>query len=80
MKLLLIKNFYKQYSFFYQDCILDWFPRLRAMSLAAIDGDGEQIELRTLQLHLESTQTLVSKLSVQLMELKDQVNNTILHH
>lgn len=47
------------------------------MSLAAIDGDGEQIELRTLQLHLESTQTLVSKLSVQLMELKDQVNNTI---
>lgn len=54
---------------------MDWFPRLRAMSLAAIDGDGEQIELRTLQLHLESTQTLVSKLSVQLMELKDQVKN-----
>lgn len=53
--------------------ILDWFPRLRAMSLAAIDGDGEQIELRSLQNHLESTQILVTSLSHQLMELKDQV-------
>lgn len=53
--------------------ILDWFPRLRAMSLAAIDGDGEQIELRTLQHHLEATQMLVTSLSHQLMELKDQV-------
>lgn len=43
------------------------------MSLAAIDGEGEQIELRTLQIHLESTQNLVTRLSQQLMELKDQV-------
>lgn len=53
--------------------ILDWFPRLRAMSLAAIDGEGEQIELRSLQTTLESTQVLVSNLSQQLMELKDQM-------
>lgn len=53
---------------------LDWFPRLRAMSLAVVDGEGEQIELRGLQTGLEKTQTLVSHLSQQLMELKDQVN------
>lgn len=54
--------------------ILDWFPRLRAMSLAAVDGEGEQIELRSLQTNLETTQILVSNLSQQLMELKDQVS------
>lgn len=54
--------------------ILDWFPRLRAMSLAAIDASEEQIELRSLQVHLEQTQILVSGLSQQLMELKDQVS------
>jgi inositol 1,4,5-triphosphate receptor type 1 len=53
--------------------ILDWFPRLRAMSLAIVEGDGEQIELRSLQLGLEKTQSLVGQLSQQLMELKDQV-------
>ncbi|XP_059613160.1 inositol 1,4,5-trisphosphate receptor [Phlebotomus argentipes] len=53
--------------------VLDWFPRLRAMSLAAIDGEGEQIELRSLQATLENTQLLISSLSSQLMELKDQM-------
>lgn len=57
----------------FQACILDWFPRLRAMSLAAIDAEGEQIELRSLQAHLEQTQVLVSNLSQQLRELKDQM-------
>ncbi|XP_030748640.1 inositol 1,4,5-trisphosphate receptor isoform X3 [Sitophilus oryzae] len=52
---------------------LDWFPRLRAMSLAAVEGDGEQIELRSLQNVLESTQSLVKNLSHQLMELKEQM-------
>lgn len=52
---------------------LDWFPRLRAMSLAAVEGEGEQIELRSLQAQLENTQTLVTNLSQQLMELKDQM-------
>ncbi|XP_045481251.1 inositol 1,4,5-trisphosphate receptor isoform X2 [Harmonia axyridis] len=52
---------------------LDWFPRLRAMSLAAVEGDGEQIELRSLQAQLETTQILVTNLSQQLMDLKDQM-------
>lgn len=54
-------------------CNLDWFPRLRAMSLAAVEGDGEQVELRSLQVQLETTQSLVTTLSQQLMELKDQM-------
>lgn len=44
------------------------------MSLAAVEGDGEQIELRTLQQQLETNQILVQNLSQQLMELKDQVS------
>ncbi|XP_066247239.1 inositol 1,4,5-trisphosphate receptor isoform X4 [Euwallacea similis] len=52
---------------------LDWFPRLQAKSLAAVEGDGEQIELRSLQTVLEGTQTLVKNLSSQLMELKEQM-------
>lgn len=58
-----------------QDRNLDWFPRLRAMSLAADEGEAEQIELRSLQSQLETTQFLVTNLSQQLSELRDQVNN-----
>lgn len=43
------------------------------MSLAADEGEAEQIEVRTLQLQLETTVHLVTKLSQQLTELKDQV-------
>lgn len=53
---------------------LDWFPRLRAKSLAADEGEGEQVELRSLQSQLESTQQLVKCLSQQLTELRDQVS------
>lgn len=56
-----------------QDRNLEWFPRLRAMSLAADEGEAEQIELRTLQVQLEKTQALVANLSQQLTELRDQV-------
>ncbi|KAM6169246.1 inositol 1,4,5-trisphosphate-gated calcium channel ITPR1 [Rhynchocyon petersi] len=52
---------------------LDWFPRMRAMSLVSSDSDGEQNELRNLQEKLESTMKLVSNLSGQLSELKDQM-------
>ncbi|CAB3383323.1 Hypothetical predicted protein [Cloeon dipterum] len=52
---------------------LDWFPRMRAMSLAADEGEGEQMELRTLQEQLVLTQSLVVTLSQQLTELKDQM-------
>ncbi|CAG2052998.1 unnamed protein product, partial [Timema podura] len=56
-----------------KDRNLDWFPRLRAMSLSAEEGEGEQIEYRTLQTQLEKTQELVSDLVKQLTELRDQM-------
>ncbi|XP_053545340.1 inositol 1,4,5-trisphosphate receptor type 1 [Bombina bombina] len=52
---------------------LDWFPRMRAMSLVSSDSEGEQNELRNLQEKLESTMRLVINLSSQLSELKDQM-------
>lgn len=52
---------------------LEWFPRLRAISLAAVEGEGEQIELKKFQSELQSTQKIVLKLSQQLSELKDQM-------
>uniref|UniRef100_A0A250Y8E2 Inositol 1,4,5-trisphosphate receptor n=1 Tax=Castor canadensis TaxID=51338 RepID=A0A250Y8E2_CASCN len=52
---------------------LDWFPRMRAMSLVSSDAEGEQNELRNLQEKLESTMKLVTNLSGQLSELKDQM-------
>ncbi|XP_062319249.1 inositol 1,4,5-trisphosphate receptor type 1 isoform X4 [Osmerus eperlanus] len=52
---------------------LDWFPRMRAMSLVSSDADGEQNEIRSLQEKLECTMKLVSNLSGQLTELKEQM-------
>lgn len=52
---------------------MDWFPRLRAMSLAANESEGEQIELRSLQTQLEVTQNVVTNLTQQLIELREQV-------
>uniref|UniRef100_A0A665X7H9 Inositol 1,4,5-trisphosphate receptor n=1 Tax=Echeneis naucrates TaxID=173247 RepID=A0A665X7H9_ECHNA len=52
---------------------LDWFPRMRAMSLVSSDAEGEQNEIRNLQEKLESTMRLVANLSGQLTELKEQM-------
>uniref|UniRef100_A0A669F4V7 Inositol 1,4,5-trisphosphate receptor n=1 Tax=Oreochromis niloticus TaxID=8128 RepID=A0A669F4V7_ORENI len=52
---------------------LDWFPRMRAMSLVSSEGDNEQNEMRSLQEKLENTANLVAQLSGQLAELKEQV-------
>ncbi|XP_054164139.1 inositol 1,4,5-trisphosphate receptor-like isoform X3 [Oppia nitens] len=52
---------------------LDWFPRMRAMSLAANDSESEQNEVRVLQSQLENTNKVISILSQQLYELKDQM-------
>uniref|UniRef100_A0A8C6Y146 Inositol 1,4,5-trisphosphate receptor n=1 Tax=Naja naja TaxID=35670 RepID=A0A8C6Y146_NAJNA len=52
---------------------LEWFPRMRAMSLVSNEGDNEQNEIRNLQDRLESTMTLVKQLSGQLAELKEQM-------
>ncbi|KAL0272305.1 UNVERIFIED_CONTAM: hypothetical protein PYX00_005334 [Menopon gallinae] len=58
---------------------LDWFPRLRAMSLAVHESEGEQMELKSLQTQLEATQNLISYLSQQLTELKDQMTEQRKH-
>ncbi|KAL4645836.1 inositol 1,4,5-trisphosphate receptor type 3 isoform X6 [Arapaima gigas] len=52
---------------------LDWFPRMQAMSLVVTEGDGEQNEMRNLQDRLASTMKLVSNLTAQLTELKEQM-------
>ncbi|KAM9375957.1 inositol 1,4,5-trisphosphate-gated calcium channel ITPR2 isoform 2-T2 [Pholidichthys leucotaenia] len=52
---------------------LDWFPRMRAMSLLSSEGDNEQNEMRSLQDKLDGTATLVAQLSIQLAELKEQM-------
>ncbi|XP_068133693.1 inositol 1,4,5-trisphosphate-gated calcium channel ITPR2 isoform X1 [Hyperolius riggenbachi] len=52
---------------------LDWFPRMRAMSLVSSEGENEQNEIRNLQEKLESTMSLVKQLSGQLAELKEQM-------
>uniref|UniRef100_A0A8C1G5V6 Inositol 1,4,5-trisphosphate receptor n=1 Tax=Cyprinus carpio TaxID=7962 RepID=A0A8C1G5V6_CYPCA len=52
---------------------LDWFPRMRAMSLVSSEGESEQNEIRSLQERLETTVGLVAQLSSQLSELKEQV-------
>lgn len=52
---------------------MEWFPRMRAMSLVSSEGDNEQNEMRCLQEKLDSTVTLVAQLSGQLAELKEQV-------
>uniref|UniRef100_A0A665X806 Inositol 1,4,5-trisphosphate receptor n=1 Tax=Echeneis naucrates TaxID=173247 RepID=A0A665X806_ECHNA len=54
---------------------LEWFPRMRAMSLVSSEGDNEQNEMRCLQEKLDSTVTLVAQLSGQLAELKEQVDH-----
>ncbi|XP_056908962.1 inositol 1,4,5-trisphosphate receptor type 2 isoform X1 [Takifugu flavidus] len=52
---------------------LEWFPRMRAMSLVSNEGEGEQNEMRCLQDKLDDTVTLVAQLSGQLSELKEQM-------
>uniref|UniRef100_A0A663F5Z4 Inositol 1,4,5-trisphosphate receptor n=1 Tax=Aquila chrysaetos chrysaetos TaxID=223781 RepID=A0A663F5Z4_AQUCH len=47
---------------------LDWFPRMRAMSLVSNEGEGEQNEIRNLQDKLNTTMKLVSHLTSQLNE------------
>uniref|UniRef100_A0A7N9AK99 Inositol 1,4,5-trisphosphate receptor n=1 Tax=Mastacembelus armatus TaxID=205130 RepID=A0A7N9AK99_9TELE len=53
---------------------LDWFPRMQAMSLVVTDGDGEQNEMRMLQDKLAATMKVVTTLSAQLTELKEQLH------
>ncbi|KFP79838.1 Inositol 1,4,5-trisphosphate receptor type 3, partial [Acanthisitta chloris] len=52
---------------------LVWVPGRRAMSLVSNEGEGEQNEIRNLQDKLNTTMKLVSHLTSQLSELKEQV-------
>ncbi len=51
-----------------QEKCLDWFPRLRAISLAVEDVEGEQNEYRTLHSQLEATQ-VSTRISVTLFRM-----------
>eukprot|EP00092_Neocalanus_flemingeri_P012650 GFUD01013633.1.p1 GENE.GFUD01013633.1~~GFUD01013633.1.p1 ORF type:complete len:2696 (-),score=487.89 GFUD01013633.1:214-8301(-) len=62
-----------------KDRCLEWFPRLRAISLAVEDVDGEQNEWKTLQGQLDQTQKLVQQLSSQLADLRDQMTEQRKH-
>lgn len=58
---------------------LDWFPRMRAMSLDQVNEDDEangksHNEMKSLQYNLEATQRLVLTLSQQLADLREQVS------
>ncbi|OQV23241.1 Inositol 1,4,5-trisphosphate receptor type 1 [Hypsibius exemplaris] len=53
---------------------LDWFPRLRAMSLSNTETLSDKVEMRAIQKELLATQTLVGKLSEQLAELQRQMS------
>lgn len=57
---------------------LDWFPRMRAMSLAADDAETEQNEMRAMQLQLDQTQKLLLQVTQQLSDVKEQVCNATL--
>ena len=53
---------------------LEWFPRLRCMSLDSDEPEQEQNEIKDLQMQLSETTSLVKTLSHQLGELRDKVN------
>lgn len=59
--LLIVNN-----SFQLQNGLLDWFPRMQAMSLAAQDDAVENNDMRSLIGQLEGTASLVKSLSRQL--------------
>ncbi|XP_064083329.1 inositol 1,4,5-trisphosphate receptor-like isoform X18 [Macrobrachium nipponense] len=57
-----------------QEKDLNWFPRMRAMSLISIgEAEGEVNEVRCLNAKLDRTQALVDNLVGQLTELKDEM-------
>lgn len=53
---------------------LDWFPRLRALSLVGGgEGEGGELELRALQAQLDRAQRAVRTLTELLTDLRDQM-------
>lgn len=56
-----------------KDKDLNWFPRMRAMSLSIGETEGEMNEVRLLNTKLDRTQKLVDSLVEQLTELKEEM-------
>ena len=54
---------------------LEWFPRLRCMSLNTEEVEQEQNEMKELQRQLKETTSLVKNLSSQLNDLREKVAN-----
>nr|XP_037876698.1 inositol 1,4,5-trisphosphate receptor isoform X5 [Bombyx mori] len=53
---------------------LDWFPRLRALSLmGGVEGEGGELELRALQAQLDRAHRAVATLTELLTDLRDQM-------
>ena len=52
---------------------LEWFPRLRCMSLNTEEAEPEQNEMKDLQRQLKDTTSLVKTLSFQLSDLREKV-------
>uniref|UniRef100_A0A6A7G5P7 Inositol 1,4,5-trisphosphate receptor n=5 Tax=Hirondellea gigas TaxID=1518452 RepID=A0A6A7G5P7_9CRUS len=57
-----------------QEGKMDWFPRMRAMSLNVSEGDTETNEARILNAKLDKTQSLIEDLVGQLAQLKEEMN------
>ncbi|ESN92215.1 hypothetical protein HELRODRAFT_194356 [Helobdella robusta] len=53
---------------------LDWFPRMRAMSLSTNENETEQNDITNLKIQLVKTHGIIAQLSNQLAELKEQMN------
>jgi len=57
---------------------LEWFPRLRCMSLDTEDGpEQEQNEMKELRNNLAQTQGVIKTLASQFNELKDRVSGRL---
>ena len=53
---------------------LEWFPRLRCMSLDTDEVEQEQNEMKDLQRQLRDTTLFVKTLSTQLNDLREKVS------
>jgi hypothetical protein len=56
---------------------LEFFPRMRAMSLDALNKVDEDNEMNSMKLKLELTNSLVLNLSKQLEDLKESVRTKL---
>ncbi|RNA42187.1 inositol 1-4-5-trisphosphate receptor isoform X1 [Brachionus plicatilis] len=71
-------EFTGQESFVYQcikDKSLEWFPRMRAMSLDKLDRSDEENEINFLKNKLEETNSMMSSLNKQLEEIKESLRD-----